>query len=282
MSEEYFRLLEEGAPLVEQPREGKSYTQQYGLSFDGPKLRFEIGKKAWSAKQQRFLETPYLGVFDGQIGKSLWGEQEIVPYPSGTIKADKAHPDISTVSLVPVMLSCRPFGYGNSGFAFPPDEIRKNSEIETINGRRTIRLRQQSGERLLEVWVDSSAAFRVSRFVTSSSGRIDWQCSMDYAPLEDSVIPAGWKLERFSNRGTLFESNSAEVTKVLINPKIPAERFTIEYPVGSVFFDARVKKRFIMQAPGKPREVLRSELKFGHDALMKSSTGRATEGEVGP
>src|SRR5262245_8845895 len=83
MSEEYFRLIEQDG--VEQPHEGKSYTQQYGLSFDGPKLRFAIAKKAWSAKQQRFLETPYVSVFDGQIGKSLWGEQELVPYPSGTI-----------------------------------------------------------------------------------------------------------------------------------------------------------------------------------------------------
>jgi hypothetical protein len=264
-------MMAEGGGTQGPPVQNTTLVQNYRLLFDGSKMRYEIDKKKWSEAQRRYVDVPYLSAFDGDSGKSLWPNPGDSIHPLGMIDAHS--PDISSVSLAPIMLACRPLGYGAGTFDFASHQLEQNWTIERVSARSAIKLRRQTDQLLCEAWFDNSPDFRLVEFVTSSQGRVLSRCKLEYLSQDHRCIPSAWELESLGKQGQLLERDEASVTRIALNPDFALDAFEIEFPVGCYVDDRISKKRYVVQSPNNLREVSRSERRLDHDTLMSTKTG---------
>jgi hypothetical protein len=247
------------------------HQERYSLSVDGQKQYYFQESYAWDAKTQSYIETPYVSVFDGQEAQSLW-KKSINGYPSGTIFREKRHSEAVAVPSAPILLAYRPMDNPNAPIQFTPQSLRDSCKRVTFRGKEMLKVSQSHGNLMCEAWVDSSASFSVARFVLSSEGRTQWEANVEH---DARGNPTAWTLQFWSKKAELVESYDARVTSCVINPMIPADRFSIDFPPDTAVYDQRTNKQFIVRANGDPREVLPSELSASYETLLNTETGKA-------
>jgi hypothetical protein len=256
-----------GAPEPETVK----HQERYRLSVDGEKQYYFQESYSWDAKTQNYLVRPYVCVFDGLEARSLW-EKTVSDYSSGTIFRQKRHPEAVAVPLAPIALAYRPMDNPNGPIQFTRQSIRDSCRRDMFRGKEMLKISQTEGNLMCEAWIDPSAAFSVARFVVSSEGRTLWEANVEH---DARGNPEAWTIQHWLKNAELLESYDARVTKVVINPKIPADRFVIDFPPATGVYDQRTKKHFLIKASGERREVLRSELGATYETLLNTETGKA-------
>jgi hypothetical protein len=163
-------------------------------------------------------------------------------------------------------------GNPNAPIRFSVQSIRDSCRRDMFHGKEMLKVRQSQRNLICEAWIQSSAPFSIARLVLSREGRTLWEAHVQH---DVRGNPKSWTMQQWSKNGELEESYNATVTKCVINPKIPADRFTIDFPPRTGFYDERSNKQFVVKANTDRREVLRSELRADYEMLLNTETGKA-------
>lgn len=203
--------------------------------------------------------TPPCERFDfpvGSIDAHSWGRRDLYP-----------------------LLLC--FGKLSGAFAVDPARLRIVDHQYPLGEGSGLLLEEErdAGQNQRRLVVDPSLGFSVVRLsVTDVAGRTDYQYEIRYQRSAlGPFVPAGWTYSVFAPDGSLKTDKSSVVTQFELNPNLPDEVFTLEFPVGTVVQNEATNEQYIQLAEGRKRLVTQAE----RDASIPYSTALRTESGKG-
>jgi hypothetical protein len=116
----------------------------------------------------------------------------------------------------------------------------------------------------------------ISRVVKLHDGTPFLQLEITYEDTDKyGSIPIAWSVKKLERDGRLNHLSEINVLAYEINPKLPPEEFTIEFPVGTWVTDEMQGIDYIVRPGGKKRLITMAErdAQLTYEQLLNSETG---------
>ncbi len=271
------------SPAARTATDQQTYRHQYQrkLLFKDDKLRFFNNESVWFLEQGAYLPYESVQVFDGRVYKTL--EERSVPKRfryQGSVLPGTAEMIHDLIGLKPLFLHFRPSRYDERFLS----RFTVAGHDGVIDDKRCVilqRVKDPAGPVLESLWLDPNHEFCMRRLLSEVGHVVTTRFDVFYdLDATHGPIPTGWKLvERFSN-GEFDRSIEATVTTGKVNHQIADDRFTLEFPVKTLVYDAGSSSgavSYIVRPDGQKRVVLPEERRRAKtaDELIRTETGRA-------
>lgn len=255
-------------------------TRLYNMAFKGEMLKTDVVHPDFTSEDPN-ATFPTHTAFDGNEARMIH-KASIVDYLEGTIFVEKWNPYAIDTVIKPILLAFRPLSPGM--YRQSPLRFRIRQRSVELDGVECVLVEyppEEGSELRDEYWLDPAHGYRAIRYqsyagLTQPSTRLD----IEYADDPDvGWVPIRWSETR---TGMISGTSLTNVAKYEINPEIPDEEFTLEFPIGTHVTDNRLypkDDRFVIQEDGYWRPVTRAERQghATHAQLMKTRPGEALE-----
>lgn len=278
--------LDQPPPGAVIPPEDMTLHATARIAVDGSRIRYSIDGEQWSPGRNRRESSLETRVFDGDTNRELYEPRNKDRHLTGMIEGEfngqKVHPAIrQDIDLLPVKLIYRPLDPFFKGI-FDPAALTLTSRTGMLDGRKCAILEEvHFGPGLSrqhnirhEIWVDRERRSLPLRWMSVSDGRLltaDMKISYRQAREGEpgDWIPSGWTFTLLGVGDKLTQSATATVTDCKLNPSLPAETFTLEFPNGTWVGDKTGGKMYVIRTDGTTRNVQPGESMYEHQKLIQ-------------
>lgn len=259
------RLLEPGiqAEARNGPFRDTTVEVQSILSFEGDRMRYTIKGSQWAPEREEFLESTYLSVFDGSVGKTFYSDSDGGKlFPLGFIdaKTDK-NPDAQTCYLYAIFMNYRPFHPAMGQFSSQGWTMAGKG---VVDGKDCLIVENVGNSWTKSCWVDPARDYIILRYTNRTTRGSKDVSKLNISYLNDKnngCIPSLWKaVLLFPERGTLNEGSTVSVSSYTINPSFEPSEFQFDFPVGTFVRHFQEKDQYLVDKNGGKRIVTQEEL----------------------
>lgn len=225
------------------------------LTIDLSKCRFENNEAVWNVAEGRLCQNNSLSVFNGQVAKKLYpngiGGQAT---PRGLVLDNRQSMGARTYELFPIISACR--GLRPDFTAITLDAVRMGGHQEMHDDSVYLEGSfQVSRTSTLSLWFDPKKDYVLRRMDDWNRGRTVRHLEVSRYEQHDGVwLPVVWKLDEFSDSGSLKKSSTIQVEEIKLNGEIPASQFNFDFPPGCLIYDQVANKYFRVEADGSLNE----------------------------
>lgn len=218
------------------PPRDTTYDEACSVSLDGEKIRLEREERRWSGREDAFVLSPFISVYDGNVGSTLLPRGGVDQKPQASLGRGYTNymdgPYMRAVALV-----YRPFVPRVSPVDLTAFTISGRQPI--ANGKACLELERTFSRGVVQrVWVDPSLQFAPVRCMFQSQNRITSKLDLVYrrTPGGENAL-TGWELNTFDPTGKLKRANRVQEVKAEINAAVPGSVFRLELPPETVVVD---------------------------------------------
>lgn len=270
------------------PPKDLNFIRKCEIELQDDMARYSWAGLDWQPVANQFEEETYTLAFDGKVARDLYsnhrdGRSSIV-YPVGFIEnSDSAHRDcpfpvISFAFRGKTTLYLKMFN--------TPVATTKRIGVEEIKGTRCIKFEQVAKPHVRTIYVDPAKEYTIKRCLVEFEGEdgrlpsVEWIASYKLDPKSGKLVPSAWVMKRWVTVGDVLrvaEHIEAVVTFRNVGHQIPAERFRLSFPFGTVVRNDIVDEDFLVRKDGEFRKILSVERRRGasYEDLLMSDTGEA-------
>ncbi len=259
------RLLEPGvqAEARNGPFRDTTVEVQSILSFEGDRMRYTIKGPQWAPEREEFLESTYLSVFDGSLGKTFYSDsadEKLFPLGFIDVKTDR-NPDAKTCYLYALFMNYRPFHPTMGQFS---SQGWTTAGKGVVDGKDCLIVENVGSSWTKSCWVDPARDYIILRYTNRTTRGGKDVSKLDISYINDKKngwIPSRWKaVLLFPERGTLDESSTTTVSSYTINPSFEPSEFQIDFPVGTFVRHYQEPDQYLVDKNGGKRIVTQEEL----------------------
>lgn len=262
--------------------------------MDGDKSRYECNGLGVS-HEKGLLPQKAIDVHDGKI-RGLYLAPGASEIPQGTIEETNTSTVLSTITVIPLIMTYRPFCSAPSGILrthlLDPNYFIVNAAPLSIRGRPCILLKElpspaKSSTRSL--WLDPGREFLLMRYTLETNGKA--VCQMDFTEYrKESVawVPTKWQIQFMGRDSSIDKCIMAVVTEYSLNPSVDPLTFQPSFPPGTLVTDhvwnggRGATNKYIVREGGQKRIVTDAEVMASYDQLVATESGMAMKSKKGP
>jgi hypothetical protein len=135
-------------------------------------------------------------------------------------------------------------------------------------------------------WLDPRHEFALQRIRLSREDKLVMQVDIDYREhAQFGWVPQHWAASWYvPETGRLRESFDVSITRFTLNEPIDADRFRVDYPVGTIVQENGMDEShtYLALAGGKRREITKEEQEQGlkYTQLLQAESGKGLPADV--
>jgi hypothetical protein len=266
------------APGEVVPPEDVTFQVRSSVTLDGLKIRYEREGRQWSGKKRTYVPQPYVAVFDGKVGKSLYANgSPSTPWPQAS--THPSYPSTPT-DVIPLFMTFRPGVPGLRDFDI--GRFHLTGQQRDMGGGTVLELEQRSRNSVGRVCVDPSRDFVIRSVDDVVADVLVRKIVIEYRFESGMHIPAQWSFDAYNSDGSLQSSLRAKLLHAEINPPIQPAEFTVEFKPGSrvtELVDRKGRQDYLIKENGAKRKIMASDVGASYEELMNSEPGRARQGD---
>lgn len=246
------------------PPKPRKENERWSVTIDGVKMRYERFATIWNDAVSADVPEEVTEVFDGTIKQVLHyrDRPDDAVFSQGWINKSDKHPTVNSIYLSPILKHYRPFAYG----IVKVDGLRLVSTKESVDGIPCFLVEESlpALARVAKYWVAPGQDMAIVRYTRQFRGKPELQLEVSFK--SDPVhgwMPDRWSAARFTGGTKIIDSATSVITTKALNLEVPANKFAIVFPTGTLVYDDIAGKNLVVQADGTHREVLPGE-SMGH------------------
>lgn len=267
--------------FVALPLEDTTFHSDCRFLLQGHSSFYEYRGKGLDLESGQYLDSHSIYTFDGLQSKSL--SRTDAPdgtIPLGHIFAEPSNFITGTFDCLPLMWYCRPLESRMGGLSLD-DAILKPSST-SLNGRRVIKVDvlPRQGKAAVKtpvplswtLWIDPMLDGNVVRAEQRDKNDGHIQFEVSYEGESGGLVRLRhWRFTR-QRSGRVIRDIQCHVGIWDVNVDLPADSFSLEFPVGTYVLDSRVSPgtHFIQRGSGRIRPILPTEYGMPYEVLRKS------------
>ncbi len=233
------------------------------LTAHRDRMSYRVDGFGWSHDQHGFVKQQSTSINDGELSKSYYGPGP-VDHGKGFIYAHKRNDACSLLYTTPLLITYRALDPEVQKFKADSYKLLPNREM--LDDRPCLLLAEQADARRnihKSWWVDPARDFVVVRYNAIYTANKQPAIQMTLRHRQDPKhgwAPQAWRIDTFRPDGQLMDSNQCTVTDYQINLEAPAEEFQFEFPPGTLVYDHRASKEYIVRGDTSERIIEKHEL----------------------
>jgi len=253
------------------------------MSLSGNMLRYVHAGKYWHPFVGELLDRTYTATFDGDKGQTHSTHDP--PRPNdlpavGFIKSERRHPERANDSLIPTLMTFRPYDANLGGVDVAQYAV--SARAGAVEGVSCVLLEAKKwidGMRM-DFWLDPHREFVVLRAEKRITGQPYPHFVIDVSYQKDASlgwIPSAWKYVNQGGGPAVREQTMARVTRYEINVSIPRSEFQIVYPPGTIVRDLRTREDYAVKENSEKRAITKEEIGRGapYTEYFTTESGKA-------
>jgi hypothetical protein len=240
------------------------------LAVDGPRSRYRYVMKHWSGRKNLAYSESADTTFDGTEYKTAATYDPPVVTNDGGVQRAKAHPDLSTLSVRPVVVALR--GVSPLYRVYDVAAFEPTGRTVTVGGVRCAELvleSRASGSRSV-LLVDPARGYVVVRAASHDQGRLDYQLDVAYA--HDPAagwVPTRWEYTAYDPGGRVYTAGRCVVTRYEVNVPLTDDDLTLSAAPGTFVVDATGSRqvKYVVQPDGRPGKKVPRNAEVSYEEL---------------